>query len=98
MWLKEVGLRPSPKHSLDRVDNNGDYAPGNMRWSPSAKDQNRKRRNSRVIEFQGRSMTVAEACEISGVPYSSRIWSRINRYGWDVERALSTPVKQEAGS
>jgi hypothetical protein len=42
-FLNDVGLRPSPKHSIDRIDNDGDYEPGNVRWALST-EQNRNRR------------------------------------------------------
>jgi hypothetical protein len=42
-FLAHVGPKPSPAHSLDRIDNEGHYEPGNVRWA-SRSDQNRNRR------------------------------------------------------
>jgi hypothetical protein len=32
-FLADVGRRPSPQHTLDRINNAGDYEPGNVRWA-----------------------------------------------------------------
>src|SRR5688572_5961440 len=41
-FLADLGLRPSPKHSLDRIDSNGNYEPGNVRWATDAEQQNNR--------------------------------------------------------
>jgi hypothetical protein len=40
---KEVGPKPSPEHSLDRIDNNGNYEPGNVQWATAEEQSNNKR-------------------------------------------------------
>jgi hypothetical protein len=62
-WLKsfaaffaEVGLRPSPGHSLDRIDNDRGYEPGNVQWR-TATEQNRNRRPMRPRTIGGRRVT-----------------------------------------
>ena len=64
-FLADVGARPTGT-TLDRIDGNGNYEPGNCRWA-SSRTQGRNRRNRRTIELDGKAVSVTEAAEILGV-------------------------------
>ena len=89
-FLDHIGPRPSKKHSLDRIDNNGHYEHGNVRWA-LIKTQNRNRRNNRLITYQGETFSVTEWAEKLGFK-RYLIFDRIKR-GWSVEKAFETPPR-----
>lgn len=74
--------------TLDRIDVNGNYEPGNCRWV-DIKTQENNRTNNVVISFNGESHTRQEWSEITGIKYTT-IRNRIDNLGWSVERALTT--------
>lgn len=90
-FLADMGMKPSPAHSIDRIDVNLGYGPDNCRWS-TTKEQSRNTRASRILEFNGHRMTVAEWGEVTGIS-ASLIGARINRLGWTTERALTQMAK-----
>jgi hypothetical protein len=85
-FLAYVGRRPSPEHTLDRIEVNGHYEPGNVRWATKM-EQARNRRNSCWIECDGRRATLAEWAERTGLK-NTTIRNRI-RAGWSVRDALT---------
>lgn len=61
-----LGPRPSLNHQLDRIDVNGNYVPGNLRWATS-KENNNNKTNNFYIEYKGQKKTATELSEISGI-------------------------------
>jgi hypothetical protein len=91
-FFEDMGTRPTPKHTLDRFpDQDGNYEKDNCRWA-TMKEQQRNRRNNKNFEVNGRSISLAEISELSGVPYHT-LYSRLFSYGWTLERCLlGTPL------
>lgn len=84
-FLAYVGRAPSRAHSLDRIDNNGNYEPGNVRW---ATEHEQKRNTSRNIIVDG--LCLKDYCEREGISYSATL-TRL-RKGDPVHLAVS-PLK-----
>lgn len=69
-FFDDMGARPSKKHTIDRIDVNGDYAPSNCRWA-TMKTQQRNRSNNVIYTHNGVTASLAELCELNGCKYST---------------------------
>lgn len=91
-FLEDMG-HPPPGATIDRIDNNGPYAPENCRWA-TRKEQCRNLRSNVLLTFRGDTKTLAEWAEVLEMN-SATISSRIKKRGWSIERAFTTPVRTE---
>lgn len=90
LFYKELGERPTPKHTVDRIDTNKGYEPGNVRWATYTEQANNRRSNVMVLA-DGVEMTLANACRKYSVPYEP-IRRRLGRgQSFDEAKASYTP-------
>lgn len=80
---KNLGMRPSSEYSIDRINNNGDYRPGNLRWATKLQQQNNKRTN-RLITYRGQTETLQEWERITGIKRATIRWRLVTGKPLDV--------------
>jgi len=92
-FLADMGERPAGM-TLDRIDNDKGYEPGNCRWA-TPKEQSRNTRANRMVEAFGRTQCLAAWAEECGLKWWT-LYARLFVYRWPVEDALTRPVKGAA--
>lgn len=94
LFLGDMGRKPSPEYSLDRVNNDKGYCKSNCRWATSS-EQARNRSTNKPLLYKGVEKLLVEWVEflnLSEIGVSAKLLHhRIRVHNWSVERALSTP-------
>jgi hypothetical protein len=90
-FYDHVGPRPSSSHSVDRIDNERGYEPGNVRWA-LPRQQMRNTRRVHLLAHDGVTMTIVEWEEKLGIKQRT-ILMRI-RSGWTTDQALTRSVRK----
>lgn len=85
-FIHDMGPRPSPQHTIERLDNDGPYSKENCIWA-TRNDQARNKRNNVNLTFNGRTMCLTAWAEEAGVAQKT-LWDRIAS-GWPMEKALA---------
>jgi hypothetical protein len=90
-FLSDVGARPTSAHTLERINNDLGYEPGNVRWATRT-EQARNRKSTKLVTFHGESATLPEWCELLNLDWKA-VKARL-QIKWTIDRALSTPTRK----
>lgn len=91
LFVEDMGEKPSPQHSLDRIDNDGDYTPENCRWASKRQQMNNTRENHHLTH-DGETRTIAEWSRETGIGQAT-ILDRVNHHGLSHSEALTRPIR-----
>jgi hypothetical protein len=90
-FLADMGERPTGM-SIDRINNDGNYEPSNCRWASISEQANNKR-NTVLVQLQGRQMPLSEAIAASGSTVPSNTIRMRLKAGWELSRALAQTAR-----
>jgi hypothetical protein len=90
-FVRDMGERPSPRHTLDRIDGSKGYRPGNVRWA-LPREQSRNRCDNIYVRWRGKRVLLVDLPRAPEVSYSL-LKQRHVKHGWDLQRARSEPPR-----
>ena len=88
-FLHDMGTKPHPGFTIERIDNNGPYQKSNCRWIPRG-EQNWNTRKNHMLTFKGKTQHISKWAREVGMP-SQTLLNRIVRLRWSVKDALTKP-------
>lgn len=89
-FIRDMGKRPTVNHSIERINNDGDYCKENCKWATKS-DQVRNRRSNIIVEYQGEKRILKDLAKEVGLNYQL-IQRRMNK-GLSIEESISKPYK-----
>jgi len=92
-FYRDMGPRPTNKHQIERINNNDGYYKENCKWA-TPKEESRNKRNNIWITYKNETKILKDWSIILKISYPL-LRSRIVNYGWDIERAFTSPTKNK---
>lgn len=92
-FLADMGRMPTPKHTIERINNELGYSPENCRWA-TRKEQANNRSTNHWLALNGEKKTCSQWSSVVGIP-SLTLVARKAR-GWSDEKTLTTPLTRRA--
>ena len=90
-FIEDMGFRPTPVHTIERINNNGNYTPENCRWSTRFQQVHNKR-NKTSITFNGKALCQTEWSRLL-FGNDDLVYARL-KLGWSISKTLSTPTRK----
>lgn len=91
-FIADMGLRPTNRHTIERVNNELGYSPENCVWA-TYHAQHRNKRTNINVEYNGQTMCLKDAAKAAGLNYST-VCKRISALGWTPQQAIMEPVNE----
>lgn len=88
-FVEDMGPRP-PGMTLDRIDNDGDYTPENVRWATREQQARNTRKRRLFTSSDGRSMILRDWAAVSGLSHEC-LRHRVTKMGMCIDEAISIP-------
>lgn len=92
-FLDDMGQKPTPKHTLDRKENDGNYEPSNCKWSTYLEQQANTSRTT-YVNYEGQRISLIEISKRFSIN-PKVVWARLYRYKWTLQDALAKPVQKK---
>lgn len=89
-FYKDMGPKPTPEHTIERINGNGNYEPFNCRWATRLEQNNNKSNNRLIEDLNGKLFTLSQIARDSELSYGL-LWSRLNK-GITTKEAINTPL------
>lgn len=91
IFVEELPQGYFPGAEMDRIDNDGDYEPGNIRWVTRQQNTDNRRSGHRLT-YKRRTQSLTKWAEETGINLGT-LWTRVNEFGWSAKDALTTPAR-----